>query len=382
MRIMNTKSIGRIWCYVLGLVLVLQISSCSEEEHNFTATPEINDSYIEQIEAVITQITEIQENSDYGNKEGQFPTESRAILTNAIDDANRAILLIEYQEPSPSESEKQRYLDNANEAISKFNASVRTEDAETIPAELFVDGKSNESYIDFGRSKDYTVFGETGNQAFTIEFWVKIEEHGPNDNSIFLSTFFSNGDSQWRNGWMMYWRVSDGGIYRTTWGGILSDNRMGLWEPSFPAPADNEWQHYAFVYNDNGLDGDPNLRAKLYLNGEVVGTQTNGNSSEVYNSSDYDNYDKPMTAFCRWVNDNKMEEGFSGYMKNIRIWKEAKDQDYITSSFEGTENINGKENNLVAAWDFTEKPVGSDSEVLDLTGKHTAKLIGTYKWER
>ena len=379
---MNTKYIWKIGYYALALVLALQFSSCSEEEHSFTPTPEISDPYIDQIQDVISQMTELQQNADYGNKTGQFPTESRAILTNAIDDANRDILLIEYQDPSPSENEKQRYVDDAGEAVSKFNASVRTEDAETIPAELFVDGKSNESYIDFGRSKDYTVFGETGNQSFTIEFWVKIKEHGPNDNSMFLSTFFSNGDNQWRNGWMMYWRVSDGGIYRTSWGGILSDNRMGLWEPDFPAPADNEWQYYAFVYSDKGLDGDPDLRAKLYLNGQVVSTQTNSNTSEVYNSSDYDNYDKPMTGFCRWVNDNTMEEGFSGYMKDIRIWKEAKDNDYITSSFNGDVEINGKENKLVAAWNFTEKPVGADSEVLDLTGKHTAKIIGTYKWER
>ena len=379
---MNTKSISKRWYYAFGLVLALLISSCSEEEHNFTATTEITDTYIDQIEAVITQMNGIAADADYGSKAGQFPTESRAILTNAIDDANRAILLIEYQNPSSSESEKERYLTNANEAIARFNASVRSDDAETIPAELFVDGKSNESYIDFGRSKDYTVFGETANQAFTIEFWVKIKEHGPNDNSIFLSTFYSNGDSRWRNGWMMYWRVADGGIYRTSWGGILSDSRWGLWEPGFPAPADNEWQYYAFVYSDKGLDGDPNLRARLYLNGEVVATQTNGNASEVYNSSDYDNYDKPMTGFCRWVNDNKMEEGFSGYMKNIRIWKEAKTSDYLTSSFREEVELNGKENNLVAAWNFTEKPLGSASEVLDLTGKHTAKVVGTYKWER
>jgi len=39
---MNTKSIWKIGYYALGLVLALQISSCSEEEHNFTPTPEPN----------------------------------------------------------------------------------------------------------------------------------------------------------------------------------------------------------------------------------------------------------------------------------------------------------------------------------------------------
>ncbi|TWV11081.1 DUF4972 domain-containing protein [Bacteroidaceae bacterium HV4-6-C5C] len=370
------------WHSICALIFIFLLAACSEEEHNYTATPEINDTYITQLDDVIKQMTALQQNSDYGNKTGQYPAESRSILTDGIDDANRAILLIKYQNPSPSESEKKRYLDNAEKAIDKFKASVRTEDAETIPAELFVDGKSNQSYIDFGRSKDYTVFGDAGNQSFTVELWVKIKEHGPNDNSMFLSTFYSNSTAQWRNGWMMYWRNANGGIYRTTWGGILSSNRWGLWEPSFAAPADNEWQYFVFVYSDKGLDGNPNLRGKLYLNGALVSTQENGNASEVYNSSDYANYDKPMTGFCRWVNDNTMEEGFSGYMKNIRIWKEAKDATYVQSAFNGQVSVTGKENNLVAAWNFTEKPLGANDEVLDLTGKHTAQLIGTYKWER
>ena len=58
-----------------------------------------------------------------------------------------------------------------------------------------------------------------------------------------------------------------------------------------------------------------------------------------------------MTAFGRYmrVSDDLYEEGFSGYMKKIRIWKTAK---------------------------------GADYEIIDLTGRHTAKIIGTYKWER
>ncbi|GAB3414217.1 DUF4972 domain-containing protein [Niabella aquatica] len=341
----------------------------------------IQDKYITDLDGLIASINQLAESSDYGARKGQYPAESRAILTDAVSNANRYVLLIRYQNPSPSESEKQRYVSVINGAIEKFKNSIRTEDAETIPAELFVDGKTTQSYINFGRSKDYTVFGTNGNQSFTVEFWVKIKERGPYDNSIFMCTYFST--SQWRNGWMMYWRNANNGIYRVTWAGILSDNsRRGLWEPSFPAPQDGVWQHFAFVYNDKGLDGNSALRAKLYLNGTVVATQNNSNAGEIYNSSEYDNYDKPMTAFCRWVNNEKMEEGFSGYMKKIRIWKEAKGDTYIHASSKEETEIIGKENNLVAAWDFTSKPSGADNTVLDLTGKHEAKIIGTYKWEQ
>jgi len=375
------KIINLFLCVCCTLVLV-QFTSCSEEKHQFMETVEIQDKYITDLDGLVASITQLAESSDYGTRKGQYPAESRSILTDAISNANRYVLLIRYQNPSPSESEKQRYVSVINGAVEKFKNSIRTEDAETIPAELFVDGKTTQSYINFGRSKDYTVFGATGDQSFTIEFWVKIMENGPYDNSIFLSTFFSNDANQWRNGWMLYRRKAGNGIYRVTWGGITPNNRWGLWEPSFAAPQDGVWQHFAFVYNDKGLDGNTSLRAKLFLNGVVVATQNNSNTSEIYNSSDYDNYDKPMTAFCRWVNNEKMEEGFSGYMKKIRIWKEAKDDTYIQASSKEETEIIGKENNLVAAWDFTSKPAGPDNTVLDLTGKHEAKIIGTYKWEQ
>lgn len=44
--------------------------------------------------------------------------------------------------------------------------------------------------------------------------------------------------------------------------------------------------------------------------------------------------------------------------------------------------MTGKEEDLAAAWDFTTKPSGSGNEVIDLTGRHTAKIIGTYEWQR
>lgn len=374
------KIIGLFFCVCCTLILV-QLSSCSEYKHDFQEAMAVQDKYIADLDALITAVNTLAESSDYGPRKGQYPAQSRAILTGAVSNANRYVLLIKYQNPAPSESEKQRYITEINNAMEKFRNSVRTEDEETIPAELFVDGKTTQSYIDFGRSRDYTVFGTNGNQAFTVELWAKITENGPHDNSIFLSTFFSNGTAQWRNGWMMYRRKSGAGIYRVTWGGILSSNRYGLWEPSFNAPQDGVWQHFVFVYNDKGLDGNPALRGKLFLNGTLAATQTNGTLSEVYNSTDYDNYDKPMTGFCRWVNNEKMEEGFSGYMKKIRIWKEAKDDAYVLSSYQEETDITGKETNLVAAWDLTSKPSGADNKVLDLTGKHEAKIVGTYKWE-
>ena len=62
--------------------------------------------------------------------------------------------------------------------------------------------------------------------------------------------------------------------------------------------------------------------------------------------------------------------------------KSAKDNEYVQNSYNGTAEVTGKEADLAAAWDFMTKPSGSGNEVIDLTGRHTAKIIGTYEWQR
>ena len=56
--------------------------------------------------------------------------------------------------------------------------------------------------------------------------------------------------------------------------------------------------------------------------------------------------------------------------------------EYVQNSYNGTAEVTGKEADLAAAWDFMTKPSGSGNEVIDLTGRHTAKIIGTYEWQR
>ena len=83
---MNTKySIWKMWYYALCMIFTLQLAACSEETHeDFAAAPEIKDSYIDQLDALIAEITDLRGNAEYGEKKGQYPAESRAILTDAI----------------------------------------------------------------------------------------------------------------------------------------------------------------------------------------------------------------------------------------------------------------------------------------------------------
>lgn len=350
--------------------------SCSEERHPYyEATPEITDVYIDKLEEAVNNLKNELSQAEFGEKKGMYPSESRAILTDAIDNANRYVLLIKYAKPSPSESEKQRYLDECDNAMSRFRATVRTENVKATPADLFVDGRGSgaESYIDFGHDEEYFNFGAAGLQSFTVEFWVKVTKAGGKDQNVFLSTLVN------QDGWSMYWRNADGGIYRGTWG-----DEQGLVEPSFKAPADGEWVYFAMTYSDTGLPDAPALRARHYVNGETKTTE-GGVGQRQYKFNVFAAHNKPMTAFGRYMrngDDMLFEEGFAGYMKKIRIWKEAKDVDYLNASYNGEVTVTGSEPMLVAAWDFTTKPDGVDNVITDLTGRHTATIHGNYKWER
>ena len=59
---------------------------------------------------------------------------------------------------------------------------------------------------------------------------LKVTKGGGKDQNVFLSTYM--GGDGWRNGWMMYWRNADGGIYRATWG----ETGGNICEPSLKAP--------------------------------------------------------------------------------------------------------------------------------------------------
>jgi hypothetical protein len=89
-----------------------------------------------------------------------------------------------------------------------------------------------------------------------------------------------------------------------------------------------------------------------------------------------------MTGFCSLDNNGNRQEGFSGYIRKIRIWKTNRTEEQVRNSYLGLVTDVTKDNaNLVAAWDFEvrgNKPVST--EITDLTGKHIASLKGLFKW--
>lgn len=370
-------SILRIVCYTLLVAFTFSMLSCSDKDKIAEPT---TDPVVEKLDLLIVQMTELMNNSAYGFAKDKYPQESKEILVAAISSAQRDILLIKYSVPKISSDEKDRFLKKASAAIASFEASKRSQNAETPPSYLFVDG-NNGGYIDFDYSSDYSTFGATGNQAFTIEFWVKITTYGKEDNSILLSTFVDmDNDPKYRSGWMMYSRNRN--ILRLTTGvKNTNDNDMyRLWEPSFAYTGVTEWVHFAIVYNDKGLDGNPDLRAKLYKNGVVSERLNVSELNYKYNSEKAAQLKIPMTAFSRFTKEKKLIEGFAGYMRKIRIWKTDKNDAYIKASKEGTEIISSSDPNLVCGWDLQNAAL-DDSNIADITGRHFAKIVGAYKWE-
>ena len=60
-RIMNTKySIKKVWYYLLCMIMTLQLIACTEETHeSYTAAPEVEDIYIDQLEELINKMKSI-----------------------------------------------------------------------------------------------------------------------------------------------------------------------------------------------------------------------------------------------------------------------------------------------------------------------------------
>ena len=333
----------------------------------------------------------LQDDSSWGNHQGQYPISSKDLLQGAIDD------LYSLSERAQSGAITNFTQELYNDAIQETEVTLaQIEDTkwneDHITWDLYVDG-NNGGYIDFGYSEDYVKFGEDANQAFTIELWVNVKEYcnqPGEDNSTFLSTMTQN--DYW-SGWRTQDRTK--GLLRTMvahWEDDGSSNPRE-WEPGWKKSdnwTQNRWTHYAFLFRDNGLPGfDTPTDVKCYsmIDGNRVGEIVRvGEPWRTYIEDNSVKYQIPMTGFCALDDNGNRKEWFSGYIKKIRIWKTNRTEDQVKQSYLGIdEDVTADNPDLVAAWDFEtlgSKPTGA--EIKDLTGRHIATLKGpegSYQWE-
>lgn len=359
------------------LILFAIIAWGCAEEQKFEPAPAENPA-ITRLSKASGDLKTINEEAIYGKKQGMYPLSSREILTNAIAELSRLILGINDGSKTFGETEIAQAEKNAQNAVNQFKATVLTEDIpwHGIPSELYVDGLDN-GYVDFGSAAGYTNFGTGNQQAFTIELWVKMTKV-KDDIAAVVSAFRENGGD--RTGWLINYRNYD--FMRVSY--ATGEDGRGLFEEGtgymgrgdwrdgdiIKENTDSPWLHIALVYNDNG-------RGKLYLNGKIKEDRVNWEIKDNM-KADFAPY-LNMTAFVQRDVNGKLSRPIAGYMKHFRIWKTAKTETQVNELMNGKE-VTGRESDLVCAWPFDET-VEDDKEIIDLTGKHTASIRGTYRWE-
>lgn len=364
------------------------IAKANRSIEAFNATLRISDAYDQStidklglLQEKRIALVNMRDNSTYGNYQGQYPTESKSILQQGIDDLYKLIQNIEnFDIVSPTQEVIEEAITNADLVITNFEASVRLVD--NIKYNLFVDGVNN-GYINFEYNENFVKFGNQSSQAFTIATWVKItgtnyvEATGNTHNGAILSAFDQNSASPaYFSGWMICWRKES--TLRSSVGVVdVNNNDRHLWEPGKNMNIKDQWVHVVIVYNDLGLD-DRDNRARIYINGDDSGTIRIGEVERVYNSNQVIANNVKMTAFVQYINGTKMG-ATAGYMKSLQIWKTNKSGSEIKAMYNGNYDLDLTDSNLVSAWNFETKPADGIN-IVDLTGRYTATIVGTHQW--
>lgn len=373
-RVKNISAPITFSCMLLLSFALIFISSCSKDSKK----EEIRqaDPNVEKLDDYASQLTTIRDTSSYGTYEGMYPQESKELLTSAISEANKFILLIKYGESKPSQTDIDQCYVSIEKALSDFKASKRTEDA-VIPAELYVNGMNN-GYIDFGSSTEYSTFGSAGNQQFTVEGWFKFTNI--NGFGAVVTTFYENGSARVRKGWMI--NHFDNKRLRMSYSMSTYDNMLEPGADLTMATYGNTWVHFAAVYSDTGFNGEKDgngtlIVSKLFLNGVQVATATKRNSGDMYVANDQA---MSMTAFLERSSSGSTTRKIAGYIRDFHIWKTAKSRDDINMLMTGSTEVTGTESDLACGWDFS-KTVRDDNNIKDLTGRHTARIVGEHRWD-
>lgn len=330
---------------------VLGFSSCVDEVKSGA-----QDLDFSQLYELKVQIEERLQNAVVGIEDGMYPESSFKDLEAALDELNRGIsearagmFILQF--------EVDNYVLAAQKAIKLFDDSMIVSVDPGTPAELFVNGIDHKGYIDFGSSTSYTPAN------FTVEAWTKYSD-GFIETSFgsFISTFISPIPYK---GWTLHYWGTANSLLRLSVGTNNANPDLTLPTIYTAAPSTfGEWFHVAGVFDTSAQ------KMLLYINGELRAS-TDVSDTMVPCSSDEE---CRMWAFVEPKDNSRC---MSASIKKFRLWNTAKSESEIRDLM-NTE-VEGTESDLVCAWDFTTKPE-DDGNIPDKTGRHTAKLVGVYKW--
>lgn len=368
------------WVAIVFMMLqMLAFTSCSDDDDNsgWPTETDKTEIFIERFSTLVTNLTALRDGATYGELKDNYPVSSKAMLDDEIAYLEETIAKLKEGNKKLADSEADRIIREANQIEKNFRATRRTEDFLPVAAELLVNGK-NGGYIDFGVHPEYSAFGEQGQQAFTVEFWVKLTDVDEYLNSfVFLLSTFTDDDTKdhERKGWAVN---SHFGRLRMTYGISYSD----LFEPGFSFSTLNQWVHVAVVTNENGVDGEIRdgipVMTKIYVNGQLMLSERGRDDRLPYTSNDKEVAMVAFTGLSATAN-RIGEKSTNGCMRHLHIWKSAKTQAEIQHLMDTPESVTGSESDLVCGWTLN-KTVSDNNNIKDLTGKFSARLIGDFQW--
>jgi hypothetical protein len=363
------------------MALLMLLVSCNDED-TMPATEPIDKTeiFVERLTVLLNDMTTLFNGATFGEKKGEYPVTSKKLLEDHIASLSETLEKVREGTKKLSNSDMDNIILETKKIETRFKSSVRSEDFAPIPAELNIYGK-NGGYIDFGIHNEYSNFGNSGEQEFTVDFWVKLTDvDNVLSSFVFLiSTFtdkdFGNGEHD-RKGWNVNLHM---GNLRATYAMGIQD----LLEPGYSFNIVDQWVHIALVTNEKGVDGDTKegkpVMMKMYVNGALrISEPSNQNDTKPYRSNDLN---VPMVAFTGMSVESTVEGGKStnGCLKHFHIWNKAKTQPEIQNIMNNPESVTGTESDIVCGWDLS-KTVSNDNDIKDLTGKFSAKLMGDCRW--
>jgi hypothetical protein len=333
-------------------ICMLMLSSCVDK----VKTGDVALNY-DQLYAMQTEINQLLSESKVGDADGFYPQSSFDDLESAlvnlkqgISKARAGVFILQF--------EVDNYVNAALKAINLFKDSVIKSVDPGTPAELFVNGIDHKGYIDFGSSTNYTPAN------FTVETWTKYPDGFIEFTfGSFISTFVSPLPYK---GWTLHYWGTSNSLLRFSIGTNNSNPDLTLPTIYTAAPTTYDtWFHVAAVFDTSAK------KMKLFINGELKASYDIADSMVPCAAGD----EARMWAFVEPKDNSRC---MSGYIKKFRLWGSAKSDAEVKQLM--TTDVKGTEANLICAWDFTEKPT-DDTNIVDKTGKHTAKLVGVYKWK-
>ena len=186
---------------------------------------------------------------------------------------------------------------------------------------------------DYASVNDLATSGElTYNMAFTFNTWFKADGTLENQryNSIIFSKHTSNGDNLFRIG--LDRRANNGTIF-------YSDNATGDINIGSGNWNDQVWHHLA-ITRSSGSEGQ---FLTAYIDGEVVGTQSNANPN--FNAA-------ALASIAMEYDGSTPTDHWSGKIDETMIWNYELTQVEIQSNMFALPT--GNESGLIAYWNFNE----------------------------